>query len=74
MGVTALVLAQPSKTCPFLTERLLMGCKESNQTNKNTECRNNSDHQKISESQLLVITLNDNMPLLHLALIFQCLT
>ena len=29
-----LVLVQPRKTCPFITERLLMGCKESNQTNK----------------------------------------
>ena len=30
----SLVLVQPRKTCPFLTERLLMGRKESNQTNK----------------------------------------
>ena len=29
-----LVLVQPRKTRPFITERLLMGCKESNQTNK----------------------------------------
>ena len=29
----SLVLVQPKKTCPCLTERLLMGCKESNQTN-----------------------------------------
>ena len=29
-----LVLVQPRKTCPFITERLLMGRKESNQTNK----------------------------------------
>ena len=28
----SLVLVQPRKTCPCLTERLLMGCKESNQT------------------------------------------
>ena len=28
----SLVLVQPRKTCPFITERLLMGCKESNQT------------------------------------------
>ena len=28
------ILVQPRKTCPCLTERLLMGCKESNQTNK----------------------------------------
>ena len=31
----SLVLAQPRKTPPFITERLLMGRKESNQTNKN---------------------------------------
>ena len=29
----SLVLVQPRKTCPFITERLLMGRKESNQTN-----------------------------------------
>ena len=29
---SSLVLVQPWKTCPFITERLLMGCKESNQT------------------------------------------
>ena len=28
------VLVQPRKTCDFITERLLMGRKESNQTNK----------------------------------------
>ena len=30
----SLVLVQPRKTCPFITERLFMGRKESNQTNK----------------------------------------
>ena len=30
----SLVLVQPRKTCSFINERLLMGCKESNQTNK----------------------------------------
>ena len=30
----SLVLVQPRKTRPFLNERLLMGRKESNQTNK----------------------------------------
>ena len=30
----SLVLVQPRKTCFFITERLLMGRKESNQTNK----------------------------------------
>ena len=29
----SLILFQPRKTCPFITERLLMGRKESNQTN-----------------------------------------
>ena len=31
-----LVLVQPRKTCPYITERLSMGRKESNQTNKQT--------------------------------------
>ena len=31
----SLVLVQPRKTRPYITERLLMGSKESNQTNKN---------------------------------------
>ena len=30
----SLVLVQPRKICPYITERLLMGLKESNQTNK----------------------------------------
>ena len=30
----SLVLVQPRKTRPFITERLLMGRKESNQTNR----------------------------------------
>ena len=30
----SLVLVQPKKTCPYITERLLMGRKESNQRNK----------------------------------------
>ena len=34
----SLVLVQPRKTRPFITERLLMGRKESNQTNKNKYC------------------------------------
>ena len=33
----SLVLVQPRKTRPFITERLLMGRKESNQTNKQTD-------------------------------------
>ena len=35
-----LVLVQPRKTCPFITERLLMGRKESNQTNNCGNCTN----------------------------------
>ena len=31
---SSLVLVQPRKTCPFITERLLKGRKESYQTNK----------------------------------------
>ena len=30
----SLVMVQPRKTCPYITVRLLMGCKESNQINK----------------------------------------
>ena len=33
----SLVLVQPTKTCPFITEGLLMGRKESNQTDKQTK-------------------------------------
>ena len=33
----SLVLVQPRKTCPYVTERLLMGRKESNQTNKTND-------------------------------------
>ena len=36
----SLVLVQPRKTRPFITERLLMGRKESNQTNKRRITRN----------------------------------
>ena len=32
----SLVLVQPRKTCPYITERLLIGRKESNQTKKQT--------------------------------------
>ena len=32
----SLVLVQPRKTRPYITERLLMGCKESNQTKNQT--------------------------------------
>ena len=35
-NIASLVLVQPRKTHPFITERLLMGCKESNQTKKSS--------------------------------------
>ena len=35
----SLVLVQPRKTLPYITERLLMGCKESNQTKTNIKFR-----------------------------------
>ena len=35
---SSLVLVQPRKPCAFITERLLMGCKQSNQTNKQNHC------------------------------------
>ena len=34
----SLVLVQPRETRPYLTDRLLMGCKESNQTNTPIVC------------------------------------
>ena len=37
----SLVLVQPRRTCPCLTERLLMGRKESDQTNKQTNKQTN---------------------------------
>ena len=36
---SSLVLVQPRKTSPFITERLFKGPKESNQTNKFIEVR-----------------------------------
>ena len=35
----SLELVQPRKTRPFITERLLMGRKESKQANKQTNCK-----------------------------------
>ena len=40
----SLVLVQPRKACPFITERLLMGRKESNQTNKNMSVKLLTEH------------------------------
>ena len=41
----SLVLVQPRKTRPFITERLLMGRKELNQTNKQSDDKISPDHQ-----------------------------
>ena len=38
------VLVQPGKTRPFISERLLMGRKESNQTNKTNYTRQKKKH------------------------------
>ena len=38
----SLILVQPRKTRPFITERLLMGRKESNQTNQTNKIRCNN--------------------------------
>ena len=40
-----LVLVQPRKTRPFITERLLMGRKESNQTNKTNKYSQRTTYQ-----------------------------
>ena len=50
----SLVLVQPRKTCPFITERLLMECKESNQTNKHSNDPN--FHTYALQPEALVIT------------------
>ena len=48
----SLVLVQPRKTHPYITERLLMGRKESNQTHQT-----NTTNAKILPSELLEQTL-----------------
>ena len=35
---SSLALVQPRKTHPYITERLLMGCKEPNQTKIRVKC------------------------------------
>ena len=51
----SLVLFQPGKTCPFITERLLMGRKESNETNKQNmgkgQKHNKTSHTKEPNDQ-----------------------
>ena len=49
----SLVLFQPGKTCPFITERLLMGCKESNETNKIWERDKNTIKHHTQKSQMI---------------------
>ena len=44
----SLVLVQPRKTYPFITERLLMGCKESNPT-KASRCESTGNDFLISQ-------------------------
>ena len=63
----SLVLVQPRKTRPFITERLLVGRKESNQTNTDTcashrlsevkmeECHNSAIYEPISTIKKLII-------------------
>ena len=60
-----LVLVQPRKIRPCLTERLLMGCKESNQTKQNTV-------QSLYNARFWVhyeewITGDKNISILHLS-------
>ena len=45
----SLVLVQPRKTRPFITERLLMGRKESYQTNKQTTFLRKKSHWLVQE-------------------------
>ena len=52
----SLVLVQPRKTCPCLTERLLMGRRESNQTNK--QKLNSNDGKKYSRLSYGACRLN----------------
>ena len=52
----SLVLVQPRKTCPCLTERLLMGRKESNQTNKANKLDPDQAQQTIGSDLVLTVT------------------
>ena len=61
----SLVLVQPRKICPFITERLLMGCKESNQTNKQTNkifsFSLSGPQIKLRNRKLVFLFLNQNI-------------
>ena len=56
----SLVLVQPRKTRPFITERLLMGRKESKQTNKLSELQNFAGSSHVIKkwtSVIIIITI-----------------
>ena len=47
----SLVLVQPRKTHPFITERLLMGRKESNQTKQTSGVENSVHHDQLASQK-----------------------
>ena len=66
----SLVLDQPRKTRPFITERLLMGRKESNQINKNIKNRffnydGNSNFYEYTTQHTFSLELKENKQSLH---------
>ena len=62
----SLVLVQPRKTHPFITERLLMGRKESNQTNKKNDPAKIFCPENICLLKLLRLLLRPNKQFLCL--------
>ena len=58
-----LVLVQPRKTCPFITETLLMDCKESNQKNKQKIQQLGFDSPTSRLGQVKIFLLYDNAAL-----------
>ena len=59
----SLVLVQPKKTDPYITERLLMGRKESNQTNKINKNYEKDSREKNSNIQSEKKQLSDQSTL-----------
>ena len=57
----SLVLVQPRKTRPFITERLLMGRKESNQTNKITILGAHTQIQSASNKGTCTLVQSDSV-------------
>ena len=55
----SLVLVQPRKSCPFITERLLMGRKESNQTKQMRTFANSLDPDQARRFDILMIFLRE---------------